>query len=471
MSIKISPQTKTQDICHTSIRLLKSSIQNYFSYHRSSLNNPWFADDSDWSQLYKNSERIKDVVYFGNFLLRFLESGNWPEGDFRFWCLSHSVRDVLTQLIKIPQDKVGLINRNHLFNKSPLKKRKLRLNEPLSLVYAGRISPGKNIEALIYLTLELQKRYHREIKLYLIGSFDNIPNSQWGRFDSFCYRSRIKETIENINWPGSRPTLLDKQDPEQWMTINDFVQPCFISLSTSISDDFGLAAQQAHKKGWPLILSNWGGHLDLNGEQIYYLDWNNISQHHENTFIIQQKSKILASQILCQSKKKEASTPPPFPTVINSHEIDQIRKEFIYKWKKEAKFLTRGRIDIFADTTQGKHFFSLYRSYFSKPINQQYWMIITKDTSKYSDHINDDLKNHIEAIYDQGKKVPSLNILLSSYQEILSPEYFVSLNKVSKVFTEDTISNRVFQLKDLFTKNTEIIEMGKLRDDAEKYYL
>ena len=69
--------------------------------------------------------------------------------------------------------------------------------------------------------------------------------------------------INELPWryPPKFPGLLA---PEKWC-LSSVKNPVLISLSTYFQDDFGVSVAQAQSKGWPCILSNWGGHQDVMG--------------------------------------------------------------------------------------------------------------------------------------------------------------------------------------------------------------
>ncbi len=254
--LDLSTERYEEDLCSTSISILKDKVSSFLDERK--VKNIYFADSNNNSF---DSDKKVNVVLFGGYLNRILESGCWDFKEMHFWVLSKSVKDVLTNLFNINSRTISIIERSDLF---PLKKlSKVNLEEGTDLVYAGRISRVKNIELLIHTVFHLQKILNKNLKLNIIGEYDEIYHDYWGYFSpQLNYKDEVNNLINSLNWKFDKPIFHQKTKPSEWMKKN-FKNPHYISLSTYLCEDFSVSVAQAQELGWPCVLSSWGAHRDV----------------------------------------------------------------------------------------------------------------------------------------------------------------------------------------------------------------
>src|SRR5262249_55975023 len=151
---------------------------------------------------------------------------------------------------------IGVIPRYELFPAAKEQRAFPRAGAPFTLVFGGRISPSKNVETLLETVSYLQTAHEVSVRLALFGRFDEAPEVR-------DYRARIRRLIKTTPFTD-RPRLVEGLGPDQWYR-GSFETPILVSLSTFLSEDFGVSVAQAQARGWPCLLSDWGGHRDVRG--------------------------------------------------------------------------------------------------------------------------------------------------------------------------------------------------------------
>ena len=233
-----------------------------------------------------------------------------PEGELRLWVLSSCVKNVLVHMLKIPEDHVALIPRYELWSMSAAPMPPPDPTQPMTFVYAGRVSRSKNIKTLLKTTSLLQTKHRLPVQLFILGAFDDEPNADFIETHSISYSTQIAKQIVEEQWE-TPPELIDGLGPREWMKLR-FSQPVFVSFSTLLFEDFGVSVAQAEAKGWPTILSNWGGHLDTCGTYQIKISPQRIraSNISESTKLLELPSvEAIAATIAHQIKKREWITP------------------------------------------------------------------------------------------------------------------------------------------------------------------
>lgn len=128
--------------------------------------------------------------------------------------------------------------------------------EGSSLVYAGRITPQKNVLELMEMFLA-SKRWGREGRLEIAGQFHDRGYHFHSRLvDHAAYVQRFHQVVAASN--GSivfHGSLSQSELRDQFSRARQVV-----SLSTYHDEDFGLSVAQAMATGCVPLLSNWGGH-------------------------------------------------------------------------------------------------------------------------------------------------------------------------------------------------------------------
>jgi glycosyltransferase involved in cell wall biosynthesis len=124
-------------------------------------------------------------------------------------------------------------------------------------IYSGRISKQKKLSEAIHTLEHLQQKTTKKIELWLAGGNDDSDNI----FNSTP--AMLGENFLNLRQPFKISIInhghLSKNELHKIYKSADF----YISFSKYHDDDYCLSPIEALSTGLPVILSEWGGHLDL----------------------------------------------------------------------------------------------------------------------------------------------------------------------------------------------------------------
>lgn len=349
---KIRPQTRPLFTCHHSLNWLAQYALRTLLENGVDVKYLWVTDNNDQCFDAKLPEdTVIDVLLTGSFFLRMLELPFWPIKKMRLWTLCEDSKKLISEVFKIPKEKIGLIPHPKTPDTKP--------NEHFKhFIYAGRLSWGKNIEALLSLVSFLQQTTHPHLTLTIYGEKSDLPEESFGRIAEGHFD--IQELINLYTWK-SPPTLLGN-DP-QW--FNHILEDShYISLSTSMYEDFALSPTEAAQHGSSLILSRWGGHKHKRGAKL--LNSSLIFKSFEPQWIKEIKTQLLAQDITTTSCSRTGFDLTFFSTEISLQEdLSKQMMSFIHQQSPEILLCFREAMDVYADTFKGRNFFYLYQKYFS----------------------------------------------------------------------------------------------------------
>lgn len=371
------------DICQTSLDILEAKCSDWFARNFPG-EKCWMPDVAD-APPQSTSGEVVHVILAGGFLRRFLESGNWNLDKIKLWALSHATKRVLSQVLGIPSDLVGVIPRTELF---PAPIRADAVSDPFpgpplsptfdgeTWVFAGRLSPTKNLEMLIYTVWFLQTEYGRNLRLELIGDFDDQAHPDDGVFPRPKYKPAIEALIAGLNWKIP-PVIRPKTTSNAWLEA-DHQSPRFVSFSTFISEDFGVALAQAQAAGWPTLTSDWGGHAEAWGLSDIKFPWVYAARAFEPEGLIRLKARQLSARLeqpIVNEKTLPTRDAEPRETSIQA--LDGLRRKFLAGLGPDSASLYRQGPAFFASTAAGRNFFSRYRLAFAGPLDREKpWCIL-----------------------------------------------------------------------------------------------
>jgi glycosyltransferase involved in cell wall biosynthesis len=391
--MRLTPEMS--DPCQTSIDILRARVSRYLSQICPG-ETVWFADHYlPFPSVGENT--TVNVVFFGSFLRRFFESGNWPCRSIKIWVLSESVRQVLSQVVGVPDRHIGLIPRGAVFSRSPIEiSSRLCLDRVCNLVYSGRISATKNIEMLLRTVSRLQTDHGLPLPLTLFGEFDNLSHPDAARkiqgrhiFDD--YRSHLLGLIERLSWKV-KPRFAGRVGPHDWL---DAVKEssAFISFSTYICEDFGVSLAQAQEAGWPAIVSDWGGHREAFSQGLHRVSPWLIGASYLSPGLIDFHAEIVAGQIagifsassVDPVIDENAETTRDSMNLNLAHEIglaeiDLVRRRFIERMGPASHLIYRNGIEVFADTPPGRELFAQYRNLFAARLTAPVTYVFVDDS-------------------------------------------------------------------------------------------
>lgn len=371
--LKTARDEKTDEVCLTSMQILERKISSAYQSLVPDFN-PHYLDLFEETQPTASDGPI-DLVFFGNFVRRFFESGNWHGSQFRLWVLSESVREVFVKIFGFNPNEVGLIERMILF---PPKVSHLFSfhDQDLNLVYSGRVSPQKNIEHLIFFFHEVQK-INPSATLTIWGSFDNNQHDDYGRHTPVNYKEKISKLVNKLTWT-TPPRFMGHVAPSDWISLSG-VKPVLVNFSTYICDDFGVAVAQAQESGWPLIISLWGGHLSIK-HGAFFVSSSDIGKSFEDEVIIEARARALVHKLIDRNLFEEISSPAlplrtKVPSTISLSRIDTLRRDLAFRTAGPWQLLLRDRIDHYTDSAHGQKLYTSIRDILSNETRSEISLI------------------------------------------------------------------------------------------------
>ncbi len=140
------------------------------------------------------------------------------------------------------------------------------------LVFIGRISPQKNLDALILAYGKLDKVLRKNHPLFLYGREDNLGYPNLGIAED-NYLTKLQKIVDdnNLNDCVIFKGFIDRKHIQEELG-NSFI---FVSCSTHSDENFGMAAFRALLSGAYCILTSWGGHKEFARnfpDQIQYIN-------------------------------------------------------------------------------------------------------------------------------------------------------------------------------------------------------
>lgn len=238
-----------KELAYPSLMILQDKVSDYFHRIHGTYTSafPNHACDLIWP-----GQEIIDVVLFGDALQTIVWAKNWPrKPKYRLWVLCHDMKRIINDLVGIPLSSIGVIPRYEIFpmpqSPYPLPSTKENFHFVMSSSYAL----SKNIELTIGVVNEIQKRSQGEVKLTICSP----------KPEEYLARNAIKK----LKWKFTPEIKGDLGLNWQETLPKDSVM---INFSTNLFEDFGVSAAQAQEVGFPLIVSDWGAHKDLAGENI-----------------------------------------------------------------------------------------------------------------------------------------------------------------------------------------------------------
>jgi len=430
--MKVNPRERERDLCFTSLDLLARASRRWFKER--DLSPVWFPDLEVFPQE-RPSDVPMHVVLFGGFLRRFFESGNWPMEKCFLWVLSMRVKEVLVRALGVPGNAVGVLPREELMPATPRERqRPLDLHQSSTAVFGGRLSPTKNLEMTLRTIFYLQTEHHLPVRMECFGDFDDQVHPDRGRRELFDYKSFLLGTVESWPWK-TRPRFHAKEGVETWCA-HDFENPFLINLSTFICEDFDVSLAQAQQKGWPAVISDWGGHGDAQGENLFKVFSGWIGDSHEPAVLVDLKARHLAGLLaeeVGSFLERGAPTKSPFPVALEIKHLDALRRRCLTGWAEAGGILYREGLEAFSDTAQGRRFFSHYRRLFSGEARPEaFWMVLVND---FHPAARLDLSLLDQVCLDLLKQARALEkgVMFVSARECTQPFYLLHLEQAEKV--------------------------------------
>jgi hypothetical protein len=245
---------------------------------------------------------------------------------------------VLVDLMGLPEDSIGVIPRYQLAPRlKPKARRVLDLQQDFDLIYSGRIQSHKNFALVCATASALQHATEKRVRFYICGA----------RLDQA--RDTIKKELAQHRWK-TQPSILGDLG-ENWFKSR-WKNPVLINLSTFCYEDFGVSVAQADRMGWPMILSEWGGHLDVRAPGAIFVPADLVLESQRRKSKAKAAKQIVA---LCASSRSalKSESPKLNKTFENPKAID---RETILKAVSEMNPKTREAVEKYFDLSTEHHF-------------------------------------------------------------------------------------------------------------------
>jgi glycosyltransferase involved in cell wall biosynthesis len=129
------------------------------------------------------------------------------------------------------------------------------------VLYSGRISLQKNVDILISEFVKIYKQSTSPLKLWIVGSFDDLGAPFQGVFtrDGYMF-SKIQGIMDKLpDDIKSSIRFFGHQKKSDLRRIKNAAD-LFISLSLYHDEDYGMSPAEALSCGLPCLLTDWGGY-------------------------------------------------------------------------------------------------------------------------------------------------------------------------------------------------------------------
>tara|TARA_R110000868_G_scaffold117600_16_gene312634 strand:+ start:14143 stop:16587 length:2445 start_codon:yes stop_codon:yes gene_type:complete len=223
-------------------------------------------------------ERARNVVFFGDFLASYAYFQEHGIAHKTIYVLCHRAKALLQAICPKVENIIEVINRYELFPVEVTEKSLPSFtHDQFDFVYAGRISRSKNMMGVLSLVKEMQK-INPKVGLKLIGEFDPFLNiSSEIKPYQYSIKKEVIDFIENNEW-SKKPIIIQGHDSSSWLDQLESTDT-MLSLSSYWMEDFSVSLAQAQQRGFPLVVSDIGGHSDLEGENLIKIPYHLIGQN------------------------------------------------------------------------------------------------------------------------------------------------------------------------------------------------
>lgn len=368
-----------KDSSYNSVSVLREKVNSYL-LSQYNISDAWFCDYY-LPHREDSYDKILDVVFFGDFLRKFLQGGLWPFDQYRFWVLSEASKKVMTDFIGIPKDCVSVIPRYELFSKGDLKE-PFNLKKIKKIYSVGQLRSEKNIFLSLWLVYFLQQEHHLQIEFNIVGDF--YLGDDYAEDDRLIFKEKVLSLINDLDWK-IKPIFHGPIENFSWeKSSNDYA---FLNLSTYFHEDFSLAQASSQEHNWYSIVSQWGGLLDIEGDSFAQIPFQIIGNSGDSILVSKIRGKTLAHYLINEKNEKIViqKSIAKMPSPLTDSELHVIRKKFIKKWGPSV-YHVFNNINLVLDSQKGVSFHESYQEIFSQSKNEFKKVVMINELD---DEIND----------------------------------------------------------------------------------
>lgn len=284
------------ELCYPSLVILQDKISDFF-IERNHINSTAFPNHA--SDLMWPSTEVIDIILFGDALHALSGSKTWPRSaKYRIWLLCHDMKKIIHEIYNIPLECLGVIPRYSIF---PTSRTPNSLNlfheKDVYFVMSSNYALGKNIELTLGIIQQLQIHYtNKNIHLTICGP----------KPDTYL----VEDEINKFQWVI--PPVVKGDLGMDW---HKEVSPksMMINFSTNLFEDFGISLCQAQEAGFPLIISNWGTHHDIQGNNIIKVPTKTHGLHISDSINMKNRIKDTTQYLISRLDTKQTDK-TQFPT-------------------------------------------------------------------------------------------------------------------------------------------------------------
>lgn len=444
--IKTWRKEPPRDQCDTSIQLIRERVIT----SKALSEKVWIPDDPN--DFYNPSgEQVLETLLLGGFLQRIAEIPYWPKDKrYKLWVISSRMRQVLNQTLGLPSEMLGLIPRP-LLEDTKRSSTAVDLKKDFTFFVAGRLSSVKNLESVIYFVHSLQA-LGAPAHLVFQGRFDNEKHENLGRRVLFDYELVIKDLVMSLNWKRP-PEFLGAVGPQEWLS-SAHPQKIYLSFSTFMGEDFGMALTQAREAGWPAITTDWGGLADYSRRDDWLVPAYFVSQGDSPASYGLGLGQALAEAFLKGGLKNEedmCSDEVTQPKEMSYYDLVSFSEKVVEKLGRPFLGALREDLDYFADTARGSTFFREYSQIFEGDQGCDDHLIIRKPEGSV-------LKKNDDFYFNLGLQQVHKNerVTFITSLDLGFSDNLVLINKAKKITVLDSKELRA-QVNDLLGTDERVV--------------
>ncbi|MBY0415598.1 MAG: hypothetical protein K2Q18_15600 [Bdellovibrionales bacterium] len=109
------------------------------------------------------------------------------------------------------------------------------------------------------------------------------------------HQQQLNYLMLTLPWTNP-PEVITGKGPDNWLNPS-WKNPVIINLSIFPYEDFGVSLAEAQCKGWPAVLSAWGGHLDAQTSSTLFIPHSKIPKYLGQSPVLDYSAKRVSKLI------------------------------------------------------------------------------------------------------------------------------------------------------------------------------
>jgi len=238
-----------------------------------------------------------------------------------------------------------------------------------------------------------------------------------------------------------------------------------VNLSTYLYEDFDVSLAQSLEAGWPAIISDWGGHRDVESSvSVMKIHPAMIGHAHELPELTKLRARSLAAHIAAGLKSKPVGkfvTKKPVkhksfagPLAITTSEIDSVRRSFSRKLGSGAVTLQRRGLDGYSYEKGAERFFASYRAGFSAPYEGGGAAVLVNDLHTTNEKKVASIPKIVDGVLKDRRLLSSAIVFIPT-NEVLQPLHASVIHRAKEILVPFE-SKHLRPLLDHWLKDLEI---------------